>query len=207
MTPELLLHLKKFCDTDNTRYALNDPFVRAGWQYWCDARIAARVPSAEPDTVTELRVPRMEYAFAVAAKKPRGKKAVDSPPYNPTWLLFPHCRPCEACGGRGIDLQCHVCKGAGEHYCEPCEAFHKCGCCDGTGTGSRRCESCNSPGAVELFGAEQTRIARHYCEMISALPQAEYAEPSDHEGVLRFRFSLGDGVFGEGIVAAMDKEK
>ena len=100
------IDLTRFCDIEDSRYALDTPWVHDGWRYATDGTICVRVPAGEePDSPPVFSKERKQR------KRPKAYKL---------FTEFPVCSecldalgepvPCDACQATGQELlECPFC--------------------------------------------------------------------------------------------------
>jgi len=141
MADTTTVDLKPFCGTSGPRYQLDQPWLKNGWVYATDTRIAVRVPprlgiELGPD-VTEFKRPDMEKV----AGNPFGQfPLVDAVPLPDVPVSKPV--KCLKCTGTGKVFDCPECEGSGEVEWEGDYSSHtytsECYFCDGRGSVSEK---------------------------------------------------------------------
>lgn len=170
------IDLSKFCDSETSRYSLQEPFTLRGAIYATDGRIAVRVfaPGDADTAAPDKRFPKMEEIF---------------PPVDGDWEPWPKIDVCNFCEGTNKSI-CSKCGGDGMCNRCSCGSEHECGHCDGTGDVC--CEKCTTPGSLDhRFG--KSELALKYAFLISHLPCVEYLPTDKPDVVVRFRFEGGEG--------------
>jgi len=201
-TPDGMIELlRRFCDSESSRYALAEPFVQGGRLYACNGYVAVSIPCDAPDTVVEGRLPLMSNVMDYETKT--------TIEWNPSIV------ECNECGGQGsIELivcgECHgdgdcpACNGSGAEMCYHCEHEHDCDECDGGGC----CPTCNGDGKTEAYKSKcdackdllvdvsgcTVRIST--ARLIGSLKDVRYAIKSQSRGFKSIVFDAADGVRG-----------
>lgn len=180
------IDLAPFCDPENTRYALDVPFVIAGWKYASDGRVCVRIPTKEQDT-----------------QAPEGKKLVKADQLfskigGVVFQPWPNA-PIQRCNGT-----CVFCFGDGKYpywKCPKCEGHgfidtKECKKCDGEGTDGEKCFNCSGVGHG-LFCCHQDvlgiDVSYRYLRLIEKLP-GELTAAKYEEHSIAFQFEGGEGL-------------
>lgn len=184
--------VQPFCDDEDGRYAMREPFVQSGYLCATNGRAAIRVPTSEPDTIADDK--RFPNIAGVCSEYEWDKQKWQPWPVRPNVVQSEmECRKCKGSGFK-VFRECNTCNGAGEIECDKCGHIEECYCENGlTGTGT--CSACNGkgecfqPDVVEFGGV---RIAHRYYEAVKALPRPlEYSVFRD-----AMLFRAADGVHG-----------
>lgn len=203
MATKTEIDLKPFClpDVSPTRYELlKVPFVRDGFRYATDGRIAVRI-AAVGEANTDGKSPNCGEVFG----------PIDfSAGFAPLPVEYERKQNgegnCHACDGMGetsdesVPLQkikCDECDGTGGTECRTCGHEDYCDECDGKGSwDARPCPVCDGEGTETRYRAvfDGVGFDAHYLRLIAALPNPEYAIS---KGMMAFRFTGGEGLLME----------
>lgn len=180
------------CEPWTKRFDLRNPFVRDGYQYATDARIAIRVPA--PDLEDTLRgipqemITEMHWDHDVHG---------DWKPWPVRWPVVPgRTVECSRCHGRGKIRplgNCLKCGATGWRSGVVCVT------CNGEGVVySAQCDYCDGKGDGELLDKQPicaANISGDYDDRIRRLPgPIEFVPPTDAESPILFRFASGEGI-------------
>lgn len=200
------IDLKKFCENDQCRPYLNNPFSIGDFTYASDGRIAVRTPRLEgvgevdgaPDTIIKVFTENLT-AFDQAKPVPKPPQVANLP--------CKACRrtgkvtPCETCGGEGYQ-ECDL---GHDHDCEDCDgngviAVHpgdekdgiECSECDGLGRFPDAPQGLRT--GVIIDG--KVIVGLGYLRKLADLPSVKWS--IDHrtypEAPIPFWFDGGEGV-------------
>lgn len=123
---------------EDGRYTLTEPWIRQGFIYATDGRIAVRQPITQPDT-TDYGSPANAGQMFDDSKLTG--KAITLPDIGPEPSAI-----CTDCKGRK-PKKCGTCHGSGECACSVCDSQHTCGSCDGHGK-RPWCSPCDGEGTI-----------------------------------------------------------
>lgn len=173
------VHLLPFCDEFSWKYDLCEPFVKDGYVYATDSRIALRIPTRRSNTFDmssrSARFPKMGETFDNLLTNHLDSKE----PWLP-WPTKPIFVETEADAQAGI--ACPICRTQGHYYA------------DGDAV---TCVYCDATGWVERWDHVDTGksiIAGRYWRLISRLPCVWYRERMREDDPIWFRFAGGDGL-------------
>lgn len=186
------INLQAWCG-DSNRFDLSKPFVLRGFLYATDGRRIIRIPSGEPDTVTDKRFP---LAYEIFSPMPSNASL-----YQP-WpeANYSECeRECLECKGKGrINTHpCTYCEGEGEVECETCHHETECVHCDGTGEcNGSRCKACN--GKKVVLRPWQQKIGEAWIDADFDMAVRELPNPAwwckDADSPVFIRFDGGEAI-------------
>lgn len=183
--------LKSWCDTEPSRYALQEPFTVGDHTYATDGRHLIRVkaidipkPKGRVPDVEDLNWP----AFDSATFKTLSRGEVYVPTFQPGICL--------AC--RGKEIRCTKCDGEGyfgcDCNCDHCDYEEECSNCGGSRQIATVCPECNGvrrgafPCVEILFDHE---FYAWDMDLVWKLPNVEMAIDGT---CLLFRFAEGQGM-------------
>jgi hypothetical protein len=105
------IDLTPFCSVDETRMAINTPFVLNGWKYATDGRVCVRIKTYEPDDSNEpYKRPKASDLFK--GFNVGGLESFEIPDLKGVEML-----ECDECNGAGSV----TCNYGHEHECDMCE--------------------------------------------------------------------------------------
>lgn len=132
-----------FCDPENTRYSLGQPFIQDGIKFATDSAIMIWSPTSEPDTdCADRKIPDARSVL---------RMVLDSDDLWRPWPEPSYCsgdnlceNECWCYGGRTRKTQCNKCDGAGDSIAE-------CVTCNGDGMVyfGPPCQHCNGTGTID----------------------------------------------------------
>lgn len=105
------IDLTPFCSVDETRMAINTPFVFNGWKYATDGRVCVRVPTDEPDDSNE------PYKRPDASDLFKGFDVSGLETFVIPTLDGVQEKRCPSCNGNGYS----ICDHGHDHECEDCD--------------------------------------------------------------------------------------
>ncbi len=184
------IDLQPYCSTDIHRYDFSKPFVQRGWRYATDACICVRVPTIEPDTVSESRLPKADEIFQGI------HKSTFEPWSESPLLLTPG--PCVVCSGHGVfpSERCQQCDGCRRVLLVRTREPRTCQVCEGKGWLGPVCFNCEGTEQPLLPYAQEVRgilVSPRYVRLIHTLPTPLLACPGWSDRMLYFRFPGGEG--------------
>lgn len=188
----------EFCDVDCPEAVTSRSWVRKGWRYCTDGRIALRAPApGEPDTDTREWCPK--------GNPPNVRDVFEMQQGLDQCRLFPlpdrsHCP--NRCRGTGIAPQskvCDECDGTGGPDCPHCHEHIKCEYCNGTGRykWSEECAACRPHYTVRL--TPETILAPRYVAKLVGLGVPAVWHDGTRDAPARFSIDI-DGQPGEGLL-------
>jgi hypothetical protein len=179
------INLNIFCASEGSRYAISSPWVRGGWEYATDGRIAVRLPTITADTAEDETGPLLP-AFQ------KFDQYMDAAKCTQPWPDVPYCLHCFGEGQIG-------CKGCGTDDCEG-GCYSKCPLCNGAKSPPGIITASN-PHAIEVG---QHWVALRYDAKIKSLTAVRF-QPVAHnaETPVPVPFVF-DG--GQGLVMGLRKE-
>lgn len=187
------IDLLKFCDSIPRPHALwtSKPFVRGGYRYATNSKMAVRVPSVDADSDIDARPQTLgllvgyfdDFPAIVDTLWPEVETATD--------LV-----QCNECGGHGNhSIDCEECDGDGYEVCHSCGHEDDCEACNGEGeVAGDDCEACSGKGQVEKLKwqrFEDGRISIENDLLVRELPNVRYVIVGHR---ILFTFDGGEGV-------------
>jgi hypothetical protein len=194
-----MIDLTKFCADEDTKHLRDHPYVRNGYRYVCNGRVALRLDApGEADTDPDYTPPDIDGLIIEAASGTDWRPWPDGP-----YMTSGHS--CLFCDGVGMvdRIACSTCKGGGDTQCPACHHERVCADCFGRGyTSGKECPNCHGNPCQSALPHDLVLIGRHisvkYGRLIETLPNAEWcADPTTGEEPLKplgFRFTGGIGV-------------
>jgi len=169
------IDLIPFCDTYNTRYAINTPRIIDGQAYATDCRVLIRCDPSHANDFTgeDGKFPKVQsFMEKIAQVKKWGLVEVES---------------CNHCNSKGtITSQCDVCDSLGNYTCPTCEHEQECFECDGNGNVTKDCQ-CRERTIGKVM------LAAKYLYLVDHLPGVEWQLDAKQADPVFFRFAHGDG--------------
>lgn len=173
----MTIDLMPFVSRERARSYLCAPFIVDEFTCATNGHIAVWVPGKH----AESDAPQIEKSMREIILEGMGASYQPFERVDLPAVTLPYC---ETCAGRCYIIECHVCKGSGEHECDNggCGCSHECGACRGRGAypsyskdnGAEMCEACSGTGrkadgrAVHL--GDELSLAWRYLDMVQKLP-------------------------------------
>ena len=184
--------LLRFCDGENPRLNLGEPFVRGGWTYATDSRIAIRMPSNRVDGNCRLTESVLGVMLGYFEKY---HEAVKTGPFmrdGRNWRQWPS-KPVEMPLDGMEYVACQICRGDGRIFDVDGDVW-TCVYCDATGNVGLQPD-------VMLEGGTPI-VGGRYWSLIRRLPDVWYIDPESDKEPIPFRFR-----FGQGLLMPIDEQQ
>ena len=204
-TPEIT----GFCADEDGRYRISKPWVKDGWRYATDGRVAVRLPAeGEPDEPQPegpgTRLPDASDWFGEQYEFKADLCTEPFPPHDGRTIK-------QTCDNEAHMKDCQECNGTGTCWCPKCEHPHDCPKCHGEGVDRRsqtRCPECNSFGygnhpAPQVIAGK--RIQGTIAVRIAELPGARYY--SDGHAGRPLHFVAAGGLEGVASIICNSEER